>query len=67
MGANISVTKIKHLEKFMQNIPLNIFSRIPSANKQGQINNNWVEEGHNYGIIRPYGRGGVYYATNNSN
>lgn len=53
MGENISVTKIEHLEKFMQNIPLNIFSRIPSANKQGQINNNWVEEGHNYGIIRP--------------
>lgn len=25
MGENISVTKIKHLEKFMQNIPLNIF------------------------------------------
>lgn len=32
MGENISVTKIKHLEKFMQNIPLNIFSRILSAN-----------------------------------
>ena len=26
-----------------------------------------VEKGHNYGIIRPYRRGGVYYATNNSN
>ena len=40
MGSNFCLTKIEHLEKFMQNIPLNIFSRIPSANKQGQINNN---------------------------
>ena len=26
-----------------------------------------IVKGHNYGIIRPYRRGGVYYAANNSN